>query len=252
MTDRLPPETRIGMVTLQVADMSRSLAFYQGLLGMTLISRLDERAWLGGGDSIRPLLELREKNGVAPVPSRGRLGLYHFALLLPERGDLARFLAHLTESGIRTAMADHLVSEALYLSDPDGLGVEVYVDRPRGAWRLSNGEYEMATELLDIPDLMSSLAGGVWQGMPSGDMNLSFSTEKGVPQHWQEGSAGRSRTSGARPTTEAAERTWLRTVCSVSWATTAALLYIHGGGMQAHDGREHRAAAAGLAQERAG
>ncbi len=82
-----------------------------------------------------PLVELHEHPGAAPVPRRGRLGLYHYAILLPDRPALGRFLRHLSEIGERAGMSDHFVSEALYLTDPDGLGIEVYADRPRGAWR---------------------------------------------------------------------------------------------------------------------
>ena len=78
-----------------------------------------------------------ERQGAAPVPRRGRLGLYHFAILLPDRAALGRFVAHLAAIGVRPGASDHLVSEALYLTDPDGLGIEVYADRPRSAWQLA-------------------------------------------------------------------------------------------------------------------
>ncbi len=100
------------------------------------------------------------------MPRRGRLGLYHFAILLPDRPALSRFLAHLTSARERAGMADHLVSEAIYLSDPDGLGIEVYADRPRGEWRMQGRSLAMATLPLDVQDLAREGAGGAWAGAP--------------------------------------------------------------------------------------
>jgi len=102
------------------------------------------------------------------VPRRGRLGLYHFAILLPDRAQLGRFARHLSEIGERAGMSDHLVSEAIYLTDPDGLGIEVYADRPRSAWRQQDGELMMATDSLDVPDLLRAAGSERWSGMPAG------------------------------------------------------------------------------------
>jgi catechol 2,3-dioxygenase len=103
-----------------------------------------------------------------PVPRRGRLGLYHFALLLPDRAALGRFVAHLAALGVRAGASDHLVSEALYLNDPDGLGIEVYADRPRHAWRMNGSILAMATDPLDLDDLVRAAAGAAWTGAPRG------------------------------------------------------------------------------------
>ena len=115
-----------------------------------------------------PLAYLVEKGGVAPVPRRGRFGLYHFALLLPDRAALGRFAAHVLRLGLRPGMADHAVSEALYLSDPDGLGIEVYADRPRTSWTYRGDELVMTTEPLDIAGLITAGQGDEWRGAPEG------------------------------------------------------------------------------------
>jgi catechol 2,3-dioxygenase len=117
---------------------------------------------------LRPLIELRELRGARPVPPRGRLGLYHFAILVPDRPTLGRFLAHLGSIGLRPGMSDHLVSEALYLWDPDGLGIEVYADRPRDTWQYQNGQLVMALDPLDVDAVVRSGRGEAWTGMPAG------------------------------------------------------------------------------------
>src|SRR5258706_15590122 len=128
---RLPGAARIGTVRLQVSDLDRSVEYYTTVLGLPGLSRTGSVAALGPNDGPAPLIELHERPGARPVPRRGLLGLYHFAILLPDRAALGRFVAHLGEGGAYAGSADHLVSEALYLSDPDGLGMEVYADRPR-------------------------------------------------------------------------------------------------------------------------
>jgi catechol 2,3-dioxygenase len=115
-----------------------------------------------------PFLELRERPGALPVPRGGRLGLYHYAILLPDRAALGRFASHLSRLGVRAGAADHRVSEALYLQDPDGLGIEVYADRPRTGWRHEAGQLVMATDPLDMRGVMDEAGGEPWTGMPSG------------------------------------------------------------------------------------
>jgi catechol 2,3-dioxygenase len=165
---RLPAGIRLGPVTLQVADLERSLAYYRDVLGFHVAAQAPGRATLAahGGDA--PLVVLREKRGAAPVPRRGRLGLYHFAILLPDRAALGRFVSHLTQVGERAGASDHLVSEALYLQDPDGLGIEVYADRPRGMWRSVQGQLVMGTEPLDLESVVRAAGGEAWSGMPAG------------------------------------------------------------------------------------
>lgn len=165
---RLPAAAHVGTVDLQVSDLERSLTYYQQVLGLRLLSQEDGRAELGSAGSSTPLLRLHEHRGAQRVPSQGRIGLYHFAILLPDRAALGRFVAHLAEIGARAGAADHLVSEALYLHDPDGLGIEVYSDRPRDSWQATNGELRMATLPLDVASLVAAAEGEGWSGMPAG------------------------------------------------------------------------------------
>lgn len=165
---RLPEVTRLGRVVLQVADLARSLRFYEFVLGFRVVSQLDGVAKLSAHASDRILLELREKRGVKPVAGRGRLGLFHFAILLPDRPSLGRFVRHLHEIGVRAGAGDHLVSEAMYLDDPDGLGIEVYADRPRETWRRQGRELMMATDPVDIDGLVGVAGPLQWVGMPNG------------------------------------------------------------------------------------
>ena len=165
---RLPAASHVGTVDLQVSDLERSLAYYEQVLGLRLLAREGPRVELGSIGSPIPLLRLHERVGARPVPSPGRLGLYHFAILLPDRASLGRFVAHLAEAGARAGAADHLVSEALYLHDPDGLGIEVYADRPRDTWQANGGELRMATLPLDVASLVDAAAGERWSGMPAG------------------------------------------------------------------------------------
>jgi catechol 2,3-dioxygenase len=165
---RLPDETRLGRVRLQVADLARSLAYYERVLGLRVTERDGSTATLGVEGGGAPLVELHERPGARPMPRRGRLGLYHFAILLPDRAALGRFVRHLGEIGERAGMSDHFVSEALYLSDPDGLGIEVYADRPRRVWRHEGRQLAMTTEPLDVEDLLRAGGGEPWSGMPAG------------------------------------------------------------------------------------
>src|SRR6266516_4862945 len=137
---RLPESTHLGRVRLQVADLDRSLAFYENVVGFREIRRDTESASLGAHGEDREIVHLRQLRSARPVPRRGLLGLYHFAILLPDRAALGRFVTHLREVGAYAASADHLVSEALYLADPDGLGIEVYADRPREQWQTNGRE----------------------------------------------------------------------------------------------------------------
>ncbi len=177
---RLPAATRLGRVRLQVADLARSLAYYEGVLGLRALARAPGRAELGAGEpgarGGRVFVELVERPGARPVPRRGRLGLYHFALLLPDRAALGRLVAHLAASHTPAGASDHRVSEALYLTDPDGLGIEVYADRPRDTWQAvptaAGRELAMATAPLDLAALVRAAeaapGGPAWTGLPAG------------------------------------------------------------------------------------
>jgi catechol 2,3-dioxygenase len=165
---RLPAATHLGAVTLQVGSLDRSLAYYQDVLGLSVVHRRGDHATLAPSGQAHGLVYLRERAGARPVPRHGRLGLYHFAILLPDRASLGRFVAHLADRGLRPGASDHAVSEALYLWDPDGLGIEVYADRPREAWQLRGRELHMTVDPLDLQALARVGGGTKWQGMPTG------------------------------------------------------------------------------------
>lgn len=165
---RLPDATRIGRVRLQVASLDRSLAYYERVLGLRVLRRDGGVATLAAHGDDTPLLELHERAGAAPVSRHGRLGLYHFAILLPDRASLGRLAAHLASIGAYAGMSDHFVSEALYLTDPDGLGIEVYADRPRDSWRHEGRELYMTTQPLDVRDLVAAAGSEPWRGAPAG------------------------------------------------------------------------------------
>jgi catechol 2,3-dioxygenase len=138
---------------LVVADLERSLAYYASAVGLAVVEREAGSARIGVGD--RALIVLEEQPGARRVS--GYTGLYHFALLVPERADLARWLAHAARDRVAlTGLADHFVSEALYLTDPDGHGIEIYWDRPRAVWEGQVAE-RMTTEPLDTTDLLNEL-----------------------------------------------------------------------------------------------
>jgi len=161
----------LGKVTLQVADLGRTLAFYQHVIGLRLTGQEGRTARLGVPGS-ETLLELREKPGVKFAPHRGRLGLYHLALLLPTRGDLGRFIGQALAQGVHVGQSDHHFSEATYLVDPDGISVEVYRDRPQSEWQAtSEGEIIGGMEPLDREALANAArteGDPVWCGMPAG------------------------------------------------------------------------------------
>lgn len=165
---RLPEATVLGRARLEVADLARSLDYYVGILGVRVLAQTKTSATLGPHGNDTPLVELHEVPGARPVPRRGRLGLYHFAILLPDRRSLGQFIAHLAARGERAGMSDHFVSEAVYLTDPDGLGIEVYADRPRQGWRSEGGQLYMTTAPLDARALVQLAGDARWAGMPPG------------------------------------------------------------------------------------
>lgn len=164
---RLPSATRLGRARLQVTNLERSLAFYTDVLGFRVIAQHAGVARLGAHGDDRVIVELRS-GAARPVPHGGRQGLYHFAILLPDRAALGRFFVHLAAIGVRAGASDHLVSEAIYLSDPDGLGIEVYADRPRESWQHVDRELTMASVALDARAVAAAGGGVAWTGMPAG------------------------------------------------------------------------------------
>lgn len=163
---RLPESTHVGPVHLQVSDLGRSLEYYESLLGLQLQATEADRATLGAADA-RPLVVLHERRGARPAPRRGAYGLYHFAILLPDRAALGRFAARMTQLSMPMGMADHLVSEALYLTDPDGLGIEVYADRPRSTWKSRGQELLMSSDPLDLTSVIAAAGHTPWDGLPA-------------------------------------------------------------------------------------
>jgi catechol 2,3-dioxygenase len=159
---------RIGRSGLAVRDLDRVARFYCDVIGLVPIEHDAERVLLGAGDV--GFLELVHRPHARPDdPSSA--GLFHHAFLLPSRHDLARWLRHATARGqALDGASDHLVSEAIYLSDPEGNGIEVYADRPPDAWRWQDGRIQMATIRLDLPSLLASLdeAAVPWRSAPEG------------------------------------------------------------------------------------
>ncbi|MBP9711800.1 MAG: VOC family protein [Candidatus Pacebacteria bacterium] len=153
-------DVQIGHVHLTVGDLDRSLAFYRDILGFEVTARYGASAVFlsAGGYHHHIGLNTWAGKGATPPPA-GHTGIYHHAILFPTRRELALILKRLMEANYPiTGTADHGVSEAIYLNDPDGIGVELYVDRPRSTWKVSNdGLVEMVTEPLDLEDLLKEI-----------------------------------------------------------------------------------------------
>ncbi|WP_315816084.1 VOC family protein [Paraflavitalea speifideaquila] len=158
MEYKIPSQTRIGHVHLKVADLDRSLAFYQGLLGFEIMQRYGSQAVFisAGGYHHHIGLNTWYSKNAPPAPQQAA-GLFHTAILYPTRKDLGQILKRLMESKYPlTGMSDHGVSEAIYLDDPDGNGVELYWDKPRELWPLdAAGNLQMITEHLDVEGLLA-------------------------------------------------------------------------------------------------
>src|SRR2546423_14647774 len=156
----IDPNVRIGHVHLKVAKLQRALDFYCDVLGFELTQRYGEEAAFvsAGGYHHHVGLNICESRGGSPPP-QGTTGLYHFAILYPTRAALAEALRRLVKADISLEGASgHGVSEAIYLRDPDGNGIELYWDRPKDTWpRDANGQIEMFTRPLDLEDLLSEV-----------------------------------------------------------------------------------------------
>lgn len=166
----LPDQTHMGAPTFAVADLARSLDFYTRVLGMR---RLDDgtaprHATVGAGTT--PLIHLREIDGARPFPD-GATGLYHAAILMPSRPELGRVILNIAQHGYPLGGAsDHLVSEAFYLDDPDGNGLEIYRDRPRDEWGWEGTQVKMANAPIDIDGIIGEAPNpnAPYAGMPDG------------------------------------------------------------------------------------
>ena len=165
----IPPDTSIGKVRLRVADLDDLTTFYERVIGLEAIERGGDVTRLGaaGGEALIELVGAPD----APAPPSFSTGLFHLAILVSDRAELARSLQRVAGAGWRlTGASDHLVSEALYLQDPEGNGVEIYRDRPREEWRRNGDELAMATLPLDLESVLGELDPGERQanGMPGG------------------------------------------------------------------------------------
>ncbi|WP_054704158.1 VOC family protein [Bacillus sp. JCM 19041] len=157
-------QMRMGEVTLIVANIKRSIRFYKEVIGFSSIEEMPQKAKLFNGKG-ELLLVLEENDQAVSVKANQHSGLYHFALLFPDRKSLADQFVHLINKQVRLGGADHAVSEAIYLNDPDGNGIELYCDRPRDEWSFTDsGDVIMDTKALDVNGL-STLAGD-WKGLP--------------------------------------------------------------------------------------
>ena len=164
MNATLPPNTAIGGITLRVSDMDRALAFYRDLLGLAELEHVGDTVALGARGHAR-LITLKALPETHARPS-GMVGLYHFALLLPTRRELGLTLLRLfQERWPFQGFADHGVSEAAYLADPDNNGIELYADRPKQDWPYQNGELAMTTLTLNVNSLIRSAEGEEWNGL---------------------------------------------------------------------------------------
>lgn len=159
------PKTFVGHVNIKVENLERSLQYYQEVIGFDILEKTAQAAKLTT-DGKTSILSLEQPENV--IPKQGRTtGLYHFALLLPEKKDLANIVVHLSEKGIRFGSSDHLVSEALYLHDPDGNEIEIYIDRDPSEWSWTKDEVAMAVDPLDFDRLLKNrVQGETWEGLP--------------------------------------------------------------------------------------
>ncbi|AGT30605.1 hypothetical protein M493_01215 [Geobacillus genomosp. 3] len=163
------PATFVSQVSIKVENIERSIDFYEQVIGFKVWKKTDRQA-LFTADGQTVLLSVEQPENV--IPKQGRTtGLYHFAILLPTRADLGRVFAHLLRIGYPLqGGADHWVSEAIYLADPDGNGIELYADKPSSTWRWANEEVAMSTEPLDVKGLLAEGKEEAWHGLPRGTL----------------------------------------------------------------------------------
>ena len=167
MSSSIDPATRMGAVRLTVADLDRARSFYARALGLTELGTAGGAVRMGPAGG--PVLVELEGRPDAPERPRRSTGLFHLAILVPGRPELARALRRALGAGASfTGASDHLVSEALYLDDPEGNGIEIYRDRPREEWSMEGGELRMATLPLDVEGVVGEMRAGPDEGMAEG------------------------------------------------------------------------------------
>lgn len=161
-----PPATFVRNLQIKTADLERAVQFYRDVVGFQVLEQNHGSARLSA-DGIHPILSLVQPAEAQPKQYK-TTGLYHFALLLPQRSDLARFVAHLTKKNVSFGASHHLVSEAVYFYDPDDNGIEVYVDTDPTTWNWRENGVTMDTIPLDFDDLLSAadLRKELWEGLP--------------------------------------------------------------------------------------
>ncbi|WP_277586034.1 VOC family protein [Psychrobacillus antarcticus] len=160
------PITFVELVELKVVDLQRSLEFYENIIGFRVLEQQADKIYLTA-DGKTALLSIEQPAEIMPTQQK-TAGLYHYALLLPTRADLGAILRHFAELNIRVGAGDHLVSEALYLNDPDGNGIEIYSDRPDTEWKWENEFVEMATLQIDAQSILAEGSSTPWNGLPAG------------------------------------------------------------------------------------
>ncbi len=159
------PNLYVEQVSLNVLDLEKAIQFYTEIIGFQVLKQTDQKAILTTDDKTA-LLTLEQPQDVTPKEGK-KSGLYHFAILLPTRADLSVFLRHIIETGYPLGASDHHVSEALYINDPDGNGIEIYIDRPSTDWKWAAGNVHMVTDPLDGDGLLAE-TDAAWTGLPAG------------------------------------------------------------------------------------
>ncbi|ASN06415.1 VOC family protein [Virgibacillus necropolis] len=159
------PNAFVKAVHLKVENLVRSLEFYKEVIGFQILDKTEKKAVLSANGKTA-LLSIEQPENAKPKQANTS-GLYHYALLLPNRLELAKILKHFIQLNVRLGSSDHLVSEALYLNDPDGNGIEIYTDRPSSTWAWENDEVAMAVDPLDAKGILSELDDESWDGLPA-------------------------------------------------------------------------------------
>lgn len=168
MTYSIHPQTSIGAVYLKVSDLKQLAQFYKDLVGFRILSENEHKVELTA-DGHQPLLVLEKISNAVFLPRKSTTGLYHFAILVPTRKDLSLSVRNLIKHNLHVGQSDHLVSEALYITDPENNGIEIYVDRPRKEWKYNEkGEVKFAIDPIEWQGLIDEAGDAEWSGLPEG------------------------------------------------------------------------------------
>lgn len=168
MSNSLHPTTKLGPVHIKVTDLDKSVKFYEEVIGLRAIERKQNIVEFATIDN-QTLLIVEADPTFEILPAQSHSGLYHFAILVPDQASLGLVLRNIAEHNVPLGQGDHEVSEALYLNDPDGNGIEIYRDRPRSAWHInSDGSVRLLTDPVNVDGLLKASEGLSWEGLPSG------------------------------------------------------------------------------------